>query len=273
MRHANTISEAIEREALVSLHGRCPPAVREALGLELIEVGDALVALASEDPSILLNRTLGLGSSGTVDTQAIEEIAEIYRSRGIGRYFLHVYESQLDDAGIDALARCELERARGWMKFRRDAAPSPEPHSDLRLVVAEAGSDIAQHAGRIVAAAFGMSEAAGPLLAGLAEDSRWRLVVSCSGDEPAGAGAVFIDHGAAWLEWGATDPAFRRRGSQGAIMAARIEMALAAGCEHLFTETGEAAAGDPQHSYGNIQKAGFRETVLRANYAPKRKLL
>ena len=51
-------------------------------------------------------------------------------------------------------------------------------------------------------------------------------------------------------------------------MTARIEAATAAGCELMFTETGEAAGDDLQHSYGNIQRYGFKESILRANWSP-----
>ena len=128
--------------------------------------------------------------------------------------------------------------------------------------------DRSEDFGTIVCTAFGMGSQSVPVLAGLANDPRWNVFVSYDGDQPAGAGAMFVDNGLAWMEWGATDPAFRRRGSQGAIMAARLNLAIDLGCEHLFTETGEAVEGDPQHSYGNILKAGFEESVLRWNYAP-----
>jgi hypothetical protein len=32
--------------------------------------------------------------------------------------------------------------------------------------------------------------------------------------------------------------------------------------------TGEAVPGDKQHSYRNIQKAGFKEAYLRENWIP-----
>jgi hypothetical protein len=51
-------------------------------------------------------------------------------------------------------------------------------------------------------------------------------------------------------------------------MAERLRIANDEGCEHVFTETGEAVDGDPQHSYRNIERAGFQTSVLRQNYAP-----
>jgi len=267
MNDLDQASEAIEREALISLHRHCPESTRDELGLFLEEVGDALVAGASNDPSILLNRSLGLGTRSEVRRESIEEIDALYLQRGVGRYFLHVYPETLAD-GPAVFEGTRLVPARGWMKFQR-AAEAPlvrETELEIRRVesVAEGGADF----GRIVAGAFGMTAAAGPLLAGLVHDPRWHVFVSYEGDQAAGAGALMIDSGVGWLEWGATDPAFRRRGSQGAIMRARIEAARAANCTAMFTETGEASGDDPQHSYGNIQRYGFRESILRQNWAP-----
>ncbi|WP_421724683.1 hypothetical protein [Bauldia sp.] len=58
------------------------------------------------------------------------------------------------------------------------------------------------------------------------------------------------------------------RGNQGAIIAARLNLAADLGCRHVFTETGGTVEGDRQHSYRHILKAGFVESVLRLNYAP-----
>ena len=91
------------------------------------------------------------------------------------------------------------------------------------------------------------------------------------GDTAAGTGAVFIDGETAWMDFGATSPQFRRRGSQSSLLCHRVQFALERGCTRMFTCTGEAVPGDPQHSYSNIQKAGFVEDYVRANYAPPKK--
>ena len=51
-------------------------------------------------------------------------------------------------------------------------------------------------------------------------------------------------------------------------MRARLAAATEAGCEAMFTETGEAVPGDPQHSYRNIERYGFRPGLLRENWVP-----
>ena len=154
------------------------------------------------------------------------------------------------------------------MKFHTSDLSPRSKKTPLRLE--KVGPSRGRDFGAIVCEAFGLIDASVPLLAGLATDDRWHLFVSYSGDEPAGAGALFVSGENGWLEWGATSPKFRRQGSQGAIMAARINLARELGCRHLFTETGEAVPGDLQHSYRNIEKAGFQASILRLNYAPKR---
>lgn len=263
------LSEEIERKALISLHEHCPAKTREVLGLQLLEFGDALAAIAANDPSILLNRTLGLGTLQTPEPQHVADVAAAYDEAGVSRYFFHVYEDEVPSDVAEAFAAAGLERVRGWMKFRRPGDAPVEGRTtelEVRLVDDEKG---ASDFGRIVADAFGMTQEAGPLLAGLGRDDRWSLFVSYDGEQVAGAGALMVDDGVGWLEWGATSPAFRRRGSQGAIMAARLRKAHELRCSHVFTETGEAMPGDPQHSYGNIQKAGFAESKLRQNFAPE----
>jgi len=266
------VSEKLERAALESLHEFCPNDARDALGLKLIRIEDVSLALSSAAPSILINRALGLGTETQASAQTIIQVAETYRRlgyrrHGLGSFFFHVYEDDLSGDAVAALEELGLVRRRGWMKFHRDAAAPREIETDLRVEMA-ADQETALHFGRIVCSAFGMPDLAIPKMAGINDDPRWHLFVSYDGDTPTGAGGLFVEGSNGWLEWGATDEAFRRRGSHGAIMAARIGLAAELDCENLFTETGEAVEGDPQHSYRNILKSGFTELKLRANYAP-----
>ena len=259
-------SERIERQAVLSLHAHCPDAARAALGLALDEVGGALVASATADSSVLLNRTLGLGVERPATLEDARAVVDTYARRGIGKYFLHVHPDTLAPGVHDVLPGMGLQRGRGWRKFHRGVEPPPAARTALR--VERIGPDRAEHFGRIAAPAFGLSEAAVEMAAGLARDPRWHLYVSYAGDTPAGTGAMLVVGEDALCEWGATAPAFRRQGSQGAIMAARIRAALDAGCKHLFTETGEAVEGDPQHSYRNIERYGFVAGPVRENWLP-----
>ena len=90
--------------------------------------------------------------------------------------------------------------------------------------------------------------------------------MSFEDDNPAGVGALYVKDGFGWTDFGATAPAFRQRGSQSILMAARLKLAFDLGCKKMFTCTGVNVPGDPQHSYSNILKAGFTEEYVRENY-------
>ena len=259
--------EDIERKALLALHDGASAELREALGLTWQEVDGVGVSIARNDPSILLNRAIGLGISQTASRSTVKDVVELYRAAGVGRYFFHLHPEAEPSDLAGWMHDAGLERGRGWMKFLRLRDASEDRPSDLTL--REIGAEDAAAFGRIAAANFGMSDAAAPLVSGLQGSPGWHLFMSFDGATPAGTGALYIDDGIAWCDWGATDPAFRGRGSQSALLAARVTKAIDAGAKLMATETGEEVPGDPQHSYHNILKAGFREAVVRENWVPR----
>jgi len=78
--------------------------------------------------------------------------------------------------------------------------------------------------------------------------------------------ALYTNGGTGWLGFAATLPAYRRRGAQTALLAARIRRAAELDCRTLFTETGEAVEGRPSNSYRNLLRAGFEPLYVRPNY-------
>jgi hypothetical protein len=55
---------------------------------------------------------------------------------------------------------------------------------------------------------------------------------------------------------------------QRALLAHRVRVADRSRLARVHTCTGAPAPGDPQHSYRNILRCGFVETVQRRNLAP-----
>lgn len=263
-------AEHIELAALRSLHVASDSALRESLGLEAREVGSALVSIAAALPpsAIVVNRAIGLGLSRPATETDVREIVDIYAAAGVARYFLQVSPEAQPDALVGWLEAAGLEKARGWQKFSRGREGVAERKTDL--TIRKIGPEDGEAFGRIACDAFDLGDAAVPWLARMPGREGWHIFMSFDGDRPAGTGAVYIQDDMASIDFGATAPEFRRRGSQGALLARRVEFALDMGCRRLFTCTGEAVAGDPQHSYGNILKCGFTEDYVRANYAPPR---
>lgn len=260
-------AERVERAALADIHAAATPELRDSLGLHHETVGNVLVSVAAHDPSILLNRALGLDVEAADAAGTVRRIADTYRHHGVGRYFLHVHGPVDSEPAARVLAANGLRRHRGWMAFTREVTDLP-PAVETPFRIERIGSGHGTDYGRIVAAGFDLTDRAVPLVAALAARPDWHLFMTFDGDRPVGGGALFRHGEDGWLDFGATHPDRRGRGSQTALLAHRIRAAAALGCRRLFTETGEAVPGDPQHSYRNILRAGFREIALRDNYVP-----
>jgi len=263
---SDLIPEQLERATIEALHAAADVPLKQALGLGLIEVGDALVSIATNESSILLNRAIGLGLEEPVEQATFDRLQDVFRRAGVADYFVHLHPAARPD-GLRAMMEAGgLVKRRGWMKFSRGREAPPDAGSSLR--VERIGAAHGEAFGRIAAAAFGISEAIVPLLARLPDQPNLHVYVSFDGDTPAGTGILYVEDGYGWLDWGATAPELRGRGGQRAVLAQRIRDGLDLGCRMLFTETGEAAEDDPQHSYHNIEWAGFRPAYVRENYGP-----
>ena len=263
------VSEKIERDALAEIHAAASDELRNELGLSgnVVDGGLTSVASALPDSAIVINRAIGVGLSRAATREDVASIARSYRDAGVDRYFFQVHPNAAPEAIRDWLSDEELIKARGWQKFMRGIEPAPDVSCDLRLE--KIGNENGQDFATIVCNAFDLGDAAIPWLARLPTRPDWHVFMSFEGDQPAGAGALFIRDGIAWSDFGATDPGFRRRGSQGALLAKRIDYAIQSGCREIHTCTGEDVAGDPQHSFRNILKMGFSPTYVRENYAPR----
>jgi len=260
--------EEVERHALAAFHGVADDALKARLGLQCITVGGALVSIAGAVPpsGIVANRAIGLGLDGAEDPETIRRITKLYHDAGVARYFVHLHPDAQPPAMPDRLREAGLEKARGWMKFTRGREAPPPAKTDLTVRPAEPAD--APAFGRIAADAFDLGPDAADWLACLVGAEGWRIYMSFDGNEPAGTGGLFVRDGVGFCDWAATAPAFRRRGSQSALLNRRIADAIDLGCRIIVTETGEEVEGDPQHSYKNIMRMGFKEAFVRENYAP-----
>ncbi len=254
--------EAIEAAALSSLHAQATPALQNELGLAWHDRAGARLSIAARLPAsaIVINRAFG------VRPDTLGAVATEYRAMGTQRFFLHL-ASAMDDMQA-AAAQAGMIPARAWQKFER--LPGTALPTKTAVVIRQVTPDTAEAAiaARIVCAAFDLGSQAEPWLARLGHDPRWAIFLAEIDGKLAGTGALFVDGGLGWIDWDATDPAFRCRGVQGALMAHRLQLADARGLTRVHTCTGLPAAGDPQHSFHNILRCGFVATTARFNWQP-----
>ena len=152
-----------------------------------------------------------------------------------------------------------------WVKFERETRDPPRV--EAALTIHEVGATQRDLFAATAVAGFGMPPPIAAWLREIVGRPGWSCYVSFADDEPAGAGALFIDEDAAWLGIGATKPAFRRRGGQSALIARRLGDAARRGARFAVTETGAPQPGEPAPSHRNILAAGFRAAYVRPNWA------
>ena len=259
-------SEVIARQAFTGWFNAVSRLDLAGVNWAIVQIGDALCSISPSEPSILLNRVLGLGTQAPPTLEQLTDIRKLYADAGVGRFFLHVVPELLGPDRGDLLTEAGYEKYRGWMKFSRGPGEVREAKSDLsvRRIGVEHADDFAS----IVAHGFDFEPGFQPALAALVNDSNWQVYMTFDGDTPAGTGALYMRNGIGYLDFAATHPDFRRRGAQSLVLSKRLGHAFDAGCTSIITMTGEAVPGEEQHSYRNIEKSGFEAAYLRENWIP-----
>jgi GNAT superfamily N-acetyltransferase len=248
--------EQIERAAMADFYRAAPPELVEREGIAFLEDNGLLaLSVATLSGSRMFNHAVGIASEDDLD-----KVDRFFRSRGCAYVVSPAHGLTL----ASLLARRGFVVDYAWMKFTRDAA---RVSADANLRVKPIGPEHAAILGRITCVAFGAPAWMAHWVAALPGRDGWTCFLSFAGDEPVGAGVVYLGGQAAWLGFGATLPEHRGKGSQSAIFAARITEAKEQGCTVVVTETGERTGSAPSASYRNILKAGFREAYLRPNWA------
>ena len=165
-------AERVERAAWSSLVWAASPALRASLGLEVSERFGATFLSATTLPHLLVNRAIGLGSTG-IDNEAVPAAVHHYRERDIAKFWIHVAREQRRTE-LPALLRSQgvVPYPRSWMKFTRQAAPIQS-----RGIVRRARPREANEVSAVLAATFGFPNEAARLFSGALRAAGWHFVV------------------------------------------------------------------------------------------------
>lgn len=262
------LADHIECRAWIDIVAAAPQWLRDATGIRTEEENGTLALFAPGLNSLLFNRVIGLGEHTPATHEQICALMDRYWALGIKQYWVHAgpyarpacLGRLLQENGLEAYRR-------SWVKMIRPArrAVRAETELSIRLATPDDAIDVAS----IVGPAFDLPQCGAELLAAVLGRRRWQVFVAeCSG-HPVAAATLFTEGDVAYLGMAATLPHFRRQGAQRALMEARINASIDAGCHWIATETGFPLAADEQNvSYQNMLWAGFRPVAIRDNYAP-----
>jgi ribosomal protein S18 acetylase RimI-like enzyme len=212
---------------------------------------------------VFFNRVIGFGCDPEPE-RTLEAIHRSYRRLGVNRYFLHV--SPRADSGARAAVAGRLTRYhRSWVKLGRSAGPVAAARSALCVRRAEPRDREAF--AEVLRQGFGWPSAADPLWHAMLERPRWYCFFAQQGKRIAAAATLFVDGRVGYLASAATLPEYRQQGAQSILLEQRVRAAAALGCRMIYSETGEALAGQANSSERNMRRAGFKPLYVRENFA------
>jgi hypothetical protein len=250
--------ERVELAAILDFFAAAPADVADELDLAVCVVdGGTAFSIGAEPKPLLFNRALGL-----VDSARVAELEQWFRSRNCP-----LAVSVRPGAALEHELRERGYRAgRAYMKFRRDLSRAPERPTSLGIEPIRP-----KHAGqfgKVVAEVFGVPEAMARWFAALCGRERWTCFGAFDGDLLVGTGATYVAGDHAWLGIATTLPNERGRGSQSAILSARIGAAGEAGARVLAVETSDRVDGVAGPSFRNVVRAGFEEAYRQTWWHP-----
>lgn len=255
------IADELEADAWVDMFHAAPA----PLGLVEKTVAGARLLIAPRIPLGMLNRVIGLGTFGDFSDSALDEVIAQFRSAGGPTCWV-----QVSPAAPAALTEALVARGfspaprPSWAKVLRGAEAPPTIATPF--TIREVGPEHADAVAAVLVAAHEMPPPVHPWNKALVGRPGWRAFAAFEGDTIVAAGFLHQGGDRAWLGLGGTVASHRKRGAQGALMATRIEAAIAAGARYIGTETGEPVAGEPNPSLANMYRCGFRKVASRLNY-------
>lgn len=231
---------------------------------------DGLVVDVPTLPLTVFNRVMGLGLAAGPDTARLAGLFARLGRELSPHFAIQPSPGALGDAWRDWL------RAQGYAPCRPSfvqmarclvQAPQPPGNPAPGLRVIAAGVEDAQRFAATALAGFGMPAWSKPWLRSLPGRRGWHCFIAEADGTAVAVGALYVRAGLGWLGMGTTLAAYRRRGAQRSLMAARLARATELGCRLATTETGAPQPGQPHPSYSNMVGCGFQQVALRTSWA------
>lgn len=234
----------------------------QTLGLQLKHYAGASALMMTSIPFWLFNRVIGLGLREAVDDPLLDELIEHYRQHQLPLGISLCPLAQPEDLGL-RLQQRGFSNVLDWAKMIRGTQAPPVVQTDLQLrPIAKA--DCAK-AAEVLVKGFEMPPQFDALFIDYVTHPDNHGFMMWDGDEAAAVGILSVVDGVGHLNSATTLPDFRRRGAQGALMAARIQHGLDLGCTLFATETG-IIEGQDNPSLQNMYRMGFELAYRRPNY-------
>ena len=262
MRCDHALSSRIEAVEAASIENAVRAVQRRRPDLEVAVITIAGGRAGFLNPTMRLSRAAGLGMSGPVSREDVEALEDFYASRGADARVV-----------VSPFAHPSLLEHLGERGFRLTALDSVLVRRLTPADLAASGSPgVSVHRATDAAAWVRLSltgfapEGSDPDMArapyyeaGFNSPGSVFLTAEVDG-VAAGGGALLVADGIAYFFAASTLPAYRGRGVQTALLAARLALAAEAGCDlgYMMTDAGSG-------SQRNFERAGFTTAYSQAS--------
>jgi GNAT superfamily N-acetyltransferase len=202
------------------------------------------------------NRVYLCGTEAGMDSRSLGHLIELFKSHGVKRFFVWLSPGPDMDVVRDWLDRHGLSRIRrtGYPTLCREGGSSVpfKTELEIRQVNLEEIAAARDHLGESLWPGYAMSAGKPGFFHYMAFD----------GKRPVATAALCVFEDLGYLLSAATVEDHRKRGAQQALIAKRVEQAEQIGCSIVVSETLYML----EHSYRNLQRAGFREVYEKEVY-------
>jgi len=259
--------ERVEAAAFTDIAAAAPPGLTTTFGLVHARVGGAFAIASRALEKRMYNHVFGLGVHAPVSAADLDALEAFFARAGSGSVRIALSPGPNAAALAASLRERRFAPEDRWLRLWRDAAaPLPEGASRTAFTIRDVAPSDALAFGRLLTSTFAHPEASAAWFSRLVGRNGWRVIGAHDGGTLVGCGALYVEDGAGWLGLGATLASHRRRGAQGAVIAARIEAARAAGAGLLAIETLDDTPAKPNPSTHNARRLGFLDLHPRDNW-------
>jgi GNAT superfamily N-acetyltransferase len=229
--------------------------------IAISEIGSGIAAFAGADSPI--TQAIGVGLDGPVSDEDLDRLEEFFRSRGAAvaleicpLVHLSLYQT-LAKRGYQ-LAEVSNVLVRDLKSSMAEEFEGKSPEVTVRLAASHEGDLWTLTVAQGFAEHFPVTQSILDVMSGFFHRQNASSVLAFVNGEVAGGGAVAVHEGVGGLFGASTLPAFRRRGVQTALLAARLAWAREQQCDVAVSITQPGSI-----SQRNIERFGFRVAYTR----------
>ncbi|MFN8439231.1 MAG: hypothetical protein U0175_00535 [Caldilineaceae bacterium] len=260
----SVLCEMHELEAGIDLYRHLPIELHQRFRAEVRRFGSCAVLMTHGLNLLPLNRVVGLGIGAPATEALLDNTIACFAAAGLTDFSAQISPSAEPVQLRSWLLARGFEQGLGTPKFVRGNEAVADLSAGIR--VEQIGAECVLQFAEIFGTAFGLSPNIWPLFTGAIGKPGWYHYLGFDGAQPIATGAMYLKNDIAWLGVGSTHKDYRNRGGQSAMITRRLTDGLALGCKWFITETGKDTSEQPNPSYRNMIRAGFKVAYIRDNY-------